>query len=99
LEVNITSPLPYAGAAIPVNGINGHAELDHALMRFGRPCGMRRFASEADILAAAQISQFTQVNLDPQVDEPGGLLLAGLGLGSAMVLWRVRRRVRNRDAC
>lgn len=91
-DVDITVPLPYAGASLPLNADNAHLNLTRALMRSSRPSGVRRYASEADILALAQISQFRQVNLMPVIPEPSSLLL--LGVGAATLACRTRRRTR-----
>jgi hypothetical protein len=89
-DVDVTAPLPFAGSAIPLDLGTAHLDLDHALMRTNRPSGVRRLASEADILANAQISQFTQVNLNPVlVPEPGAFVLLGTGM---LWLWALRRR-------
>jgi len=89
-DVDITAPLPYAGASLPVNADNAHLNLTRALLRSSRPSGVRRYASEADILALAQISQFTQVNLMPVIPEPSSLVILAVGL--AAFAWRERRR-------
>lgn len=91
-DVDITAPLPYAGASIPLNADDAHLNLTRALLRSSRPSGVRRYASEADILALAEISQFTQVNLIPVVPEPSTVILLGTAL--AGLLWIGRRRSR-----
>jgi hypothetical protein len=72
-DVDVASPLPYAGAAIPLSSGSAHLNLSHALMFPSRGSGVRRLASDADILANAQISQFTIV------PEPSSLLLLAVG--------------------
>lgn len=64
-DVDVTSPRPFAGAEIPLLGSSAHIDLSNALMNSERDSGVRRLASEADILANAQISRFEEVNLRP----------------------------------
>ncbi|MGD9720302.1 MAG: PEP-CTERM sorting domain-containing protein [Pirellulales bacterium] len=90
-DIDLTSPRAYAGAAIPVNAGDAHLNLTHPLMRSSRPSAVRRLASEADILANAQISQFQQINLAPAVPEPQTVLLLAAGLAALPL---VRRRLR-----
>ncbi len=84
-HVDITFPAQFAGAGIRMsNSVVPDAHFHSgtfpdALMRATMGPGIRRFPSEADILAIAQVSQFTQLNLAPIVPEPGtGALLLGL---------------------
>ncbi|MEX0678176.1 MAG: PEP-CTERM sorting domain-containing protein [Pirellulales bacterium] len=79
-DVDVTAPLPFSGSAIPLETTSAHLDMLHPLMRASRPSAVRRFASEADILANAQISQFHQVNLMPMIPEPATLTLLALGL-------------------
>ena len=79
-KVNVTSPLPYAGAAIPVNGpSNAHVTFNGTVGISGEPddlmvpgigTNIRRLQSDADVLAVAQISGFTNLNLASSVPEP-----------------------------
>ncbi len=87
-DVDVT--VPYAGASLPLNAGDAHLNLARALLRSSRPSGVRRYGSEADILALAQISQFTQVNLMPVIPEPSSLVILAVGL--AAFAWRERRR-------
>jgi len=88
-DVDVTGPRPFAGTAIPVNntcpGFNAHlssATFANALMVPAIGSGTRRTPSAVDILADAQISQFTSINLDPAlVPEPGTWMLLTGGLG------------------
>ncbi|REK05489.1 MAG: PEP-CTERM sorting domain-containing protein [Planctomycetota bacterium] len=93
-DVDVLSPLPFAGSQIPLNSGNAHLNMSHPLMRSSRGSGVRRLASEADILANAQISQFTQVNLMPLVPEPATWVLLAAGV-SALPLVRRRRAHRS----
>jgi hypothetical protein len=79
----------FAGANVPIAASTAHLDLDHALLRENRPGGVRRFASEADLLTLAELSGFTQINFAAAVPEPAtaGMLMA---LSSAMLLKRRR---------
>ncbi|HEX8373509.1 MAG TPA: hypothetical protein VF585_12060 [Chthoniobacterales bacterium] len=91
--INISGNLPFSGAAIPIVSGEAHLNLAHALLRPSRPSGVRRFASEADILSNAQISQFSQVNLTPVIPEPAVscLLSLTLLLGGLRASWSACR--------
>lgn len=91
LHVNISGTLAYSGAAIPVFSGDAHIDLAHALLRPTRPNGVRRFASEADILVNAQIAQFSQVNLFPVIPEPAAWHLIPFGfLFGSLLRFRAR---------
>jgi hypothetical protein len=79
----------FAGADVPIAASSAHLDLDHALLRSNRPGGVRRFASEADLLTLAELSGFSQINFAAAVPEPAtaGMLMA---LSSAMLLKRRR---------
>jgi hypothetical protein len=62
--------------------------LDHPVLRPSRPSGVRRLLSDADILANAQISQFTQINLNAAIPEPASIVMLAIGL---LFLPRFRR--------
>jgi len=63
-DIDIRSPLPYAGAAIPT--ISGaHLNVTTALMYPSIPASIRRIGSEVDILSNAEISKFTKITLKP----------------------------------
>jgi hypothetical protein len=90
LDVDVTAPRPFAGSSIPtVSG--AHLNLANAAMWPSVTTGTRKLLSAADILANAEISKFTNINLDP-VPEPG--TIAALGLGISYVLARRRRRAK-----
>jgi hypothetical protein len=80
----------YFGAAIPLDSGTAHVDLDHGLMRPSRPYGYRRYASDADILANAQVSGFTQIDFAAAIPEPA---FAGLGAVAAVAVL-MRRRLR-----
>jgi hypothetical protein len=89
-DVDVTVPRPFAGSSIPtVSG--AHLNLGNAAMWPSVSPGQRKLLSAADILANAEISKFTNINLDP-VPEPG--TIAALGLGISYVLARRRRRAK-----
>ena len=77
-DVDVMSPLPFVGAEIPLNG--AHLDLPEAVMKSSRPNATRRLLSEADILANAQTSQFTQVNLQPSIPTTTTMDFDGDGL-------------------
>ena len=62
-DVDVTSPRPYAGSALPLSSSSAHLLGCNFLM--GGGCAVtsqRRYPSEADILANAQISQWPGIN-------------------------------------
>jgi hypothetical protein len=94
-QLTITPPLPYAGTEIPVRF--GHIETQSALMFTTNNPGERRLISAEDILAIAQLSSFSNPNLNPEsigAPEPGSAALLIVPL-TAWVAWMV---VRNRAA-
>jgi hypothetical protein len=96
-DVDVAAPRPFPGSSIPLNPDDAHLNLAHPLMRSSRPSGVRRLASEADIVANAQISQFTQINLNPPlVPEPSTLVLLGLGILALPLARRMKIRAARR---
>ncbi|HRK21881.1 MAG TPA: PEP-CTERM sorting domain-containing protein [Fimbriimonadaceae bacterium] len=89
LDIDVTAPRPFAGSAIPT--ISGaHLDLDFALMFPGAFVGERLLMSEADIVANAQISGFSNLDLDGcLVPEPASM--AALGMGIAVLIRRRRK--------
>lgn len=103
-EIDVDSPLPFAGADIPIDGdhITG---LSNVLMLGTIPNSRRRLPSQVDIMAIAEVSNWTNLELDdvyehnilwvPEssaVPEPSSvvLLVSTATLGG---LW-LRRRVK-----
>jgi hypothetical protein len=84
--VEVEDPLAFAGTIIDINAGSAHLAggLTNALMFPSVASSTRKLASDVDILANAQISQFNAARLSAAVPEPGSLLilvgLAGLGL-------------------
>lgn len=88
-DIDVTAPRPFAGSAIPTI-MGAHLDLDFALMFPGAFVGERLLMSEADILANAQISQFTNLDLDGcLVPEPATMAALGIGL---IAIGRRRRK-------
>ena len=80
LDVDVTSPRPFAGASIQtVSG--AHINLSTSLMFPSIGTNLRRLISDADLVANAEISQFTSINLNA-VPEPTTMVVAGLGLAA-----------------
>ena len=106
-DVDIGSPLPFSDVALTIGTNNGsvpetgttsnaHLTRSTALMFPFISRGIRSLPSGIDILANAQISSFTQVDLNPTevaIPEPGSLLLCMLPAGGLLLYgWRRRRR-------
>lgn len=87
-DIDIRAPLPFTGASIST--IRGaHLDLSHTNLFWSISSGRRRMLTHADILANAEISKFTQLNLDP-VPEPATMIALGIGV-SALVARRRRK--------
>lgn len=82
--VTVTAPRPFAGSVIPtVSG--AHLNIGSALMYPFFNTGERKCMSAADILANAEISKFSDLNLDPcAVPEPASMAVLGLGALAAI---------------
>ena len=70
-DIDITLPRPFAGSIFPLAtnlfGLTSHFSLDafgYGTLMSGGNGGERRIPAGADILANAQISQFTRLNID-----------------------------------
>jgi hypothetical protein len=87
-DLDISSPRPFAGAALATTG-GDHLDLPYALMRSCASSGARCYPSAADIVAVAQVSQFTMVNIS--VPEPATVALLAAGLGVVMIRTAKRR--------
>ncbi len=101
-EVDVAAPLPFAGTRIPTTNpripappYNAHLGLDHTVMYPFLAAGQRKSLSDADILANAQISRFTDVRLPAArtVPEPVSICLVACGTG-AILRWTMCRRSR-----
>ena len=80
----INNPLPYAGTSIDTTG--GHININTTSMYPSIFNGRRKLLSEVDILAAAEVNGFTNVNLNPtleSVPEPSIMLGSVIALGLA----------------
>lgn len=70
-DIDLTAPRPFAGSSIPITRQGGgHLKLSEAVLSGFVAPGQRRMLSEADILASAQVSNFTDINLNPQLMSP-----------------------------
>lgn len=77
-DIDVTSPRPFAGSAIPtVSG--AHININSTLLFPSIGTSLRRWPTAADALANAQISQMTSI-LD--AFEPSGAFAANLGSGA-----------------
>jgi hypothetical protein len=98
-DLDITSPLPFAGSSIPLAtnnfGVTSHLGpfLGYGAVMIGLNDSERRLPSEMDIVALGQLSGYTRVNLNPTapVPEPSTILLLGTGI---VGLISTRRRKR-----
>ena len=90
LDVDVTAPRPFAGSSIPtVSG--AHLDIVTSMMYPFANSGERKDLSVADIIANAQISQFTNLNLGtnpPPVADGGSSLLMLLAGLAAIAGWR-----------
>lgn len=95
----ITSPRPFAGTEIDTVATGGghlsNVSYPNTLMNPFVSRSIRRYQSEIDILAAAERSNFTELNLDPlaapiAVAEPAPLAVLALGL-LATITFRRRK--------
>lgn len=105
-DIDVSGLFAYAGSALPTNNgstpetgptSNAHLNIANALLFSSISTGLRRLPSEADILANAQLSLFTNPILDldfSSVPEPSGLALLAAVVGP----WYVVRRKKNRVA-
>ena len=72
-DIDVTAPRPYAGSALPLQATSAHLTTCNFLMGGGcASTGQRRFPSEADLLANAQISQWPGINPITACPNPGG---------------------------
>lgn len=91
LDIDVVAPRPFAGSTIPT--ISGaHLNIATALMFPSIGTGIRREFSAVDILANAEISDFTTINLDQRAIPVAPSLLLLFGGGLALVIARRRGR-------
>ncbi len=93
-DVDVTSPLMFAGSAIPTNNsgptLNAHLNVSTALMFPSIGTGLRRLPSAADIFANAQLSQFFNPNFNlTAIPEPS---FAAVGFAFLVSSMAIRRR-------
>ena len=70
-DIDVTAPRPFAGSVLPlatnINGVTSHLDVEvlpYGALFTGGNSDERRIPSAIDILANAQVSQFTKLNLD-----------------------------------
>ncbi len=106
-DVDVTGLLPFAGTVIPTNNSavpadfgtsnpHMHTSLSTTLLYSNFSSGTRKLPSAVDILANAQLSQFTDPNYElasaaTGVPEPSAMLLASI-VGGMGIAFRFRRR-------
>ena len=98
-EVDVVSPRPFPGTKVPLD--DSHVNLDHALMRSSRPSGVRRLPSTADILANAEIGNwtvasgaaFSMMNFAAIPEPASGTMLASGILGLSLLRRRQRTAI------
>ena len=66
--IPLTSPRPYSGFLIPIDA-NGHLRLHGALMDPSLLPGQRKLISPIDVLAVAEMGEFSNLNLNPDEDK------------------------------
>jgi hypothetical protein len=91
--IDVTAPRPFDGLMI-LTFSRDHLLQSTAVMGgvFASP-GERVLISGLDVLADAQISQFSNPNLDPYgVPEPSSLTLLSVGV-VVTAMWRIRRKI------
>lgn len=87
-DVDLTSPRVPAGSSIPVTSpTNAHVAIANALMFPSIGPSIRRLISDADLMANAQISQFTSVTPNPMF--PSGtvqdeIVMSSIGTASGL---------------
>ena len=87
-DIDLTGSLPFAGSQIPTTPRGGgHIDLPETSLSPFISRGQRKMLTEADILATAQVSGFTQVNLNPKLmDSPPNQAVPEGNFGLALLL-------------
>jgi hypothetical protein len=88
LDIDVLAPRPLPGTTIPLAsndaGVTSHIDsaVYYGPLMASVPAGARRFPSGLDILANAQLSEFTNLDLDP----PAPVLAEAGGIGSSLAI-------------
>lgn len=109
-DIDITGSMPFVGTVIPTTNTatpttntstsNAHINISTTLFYPSFSAGTRKLPSAVDILANAQLSQFSSPNYDlsngtTSAPEPSGLLLASIVGGCGLAFGRRRRCITN----
>jgi hypothetical protein len=92
-DIDVGGSMPFTGTVIPVS--SAHVNVSTTLLYSSLSAGVRKLPSTVDILANAQLSQFSDPNYNlsdglSAAPEPSSLLLAGI-IGGLGLAFRVRR--------
>lgn len=90
-NLTITEPRPFSGTIIPTTPIGGgHIDIPTSLLFSQARRGQRELPSEVDILAIAEVNEFSQLELNPSQPIPNAsnipsLILIGVGMLSTHI--------------